>query len=284
MKITDHIWNEFIYSGHWLSIGASAIALSTMILLDFSIKFDFLIIVYIGTQCIYLFNFYKEIDYDKLDNSYRARHIQLYKKYLPKIILIYGLGYVFLLIIFGSFLSILFGILLLILGLLFTIKGKDISKKIFGFKTIYTSLSWGFLVIFTAIYCNYDLNQTVYTFSLFVFIRLLINTSFFDIKDRESDRKRKLKTLSLRLGKEKLIDFLQIVNLFSLILLLLLIFLKIFPIYTFSLSFIFFYSFYYLYKARNDKIDVYNISCVLVDGEYLYWPFLLLISILFFPM
>ena len=95
MSFTKFIHDEFIYGGHWLSIGASSLALTTMILFDLEIKIEFLLISYLGTRCIYLYNFYKEIDYDKLNNHCRTSHLKIFGRHLPMIVFFMGLGILF---------------------------------------------------------------------------------------------------------------------------------------------------------------------------------------------
>lgn len=254
-----------------------------MILFDLEIKIEFLLISYLGTRCIYLYNFYKEIDYDKLNNHCRTSHLKIFGRHLPMIVFFYGLGYFILLIISASIETIIFGFIFLSLGILFTIKGKIISKRIIGFKTLYTSLSWSILVPFTLIYCSQmKINFQIMLFVIFVFIRWIINTSFFDIKDMESDEKRKLKTIAIKLGRNNFLDFLQIINIVSIFPIIIGIFIFNLPVYSFFLTLTFFYTFYYICKARNNDIDITKLSHVIVDGEYFVWPFMLLFGLIIF--
>lgn len=278
MDLSKFGWNEFVYGGHWLSIGASAIALSTMILLDFAIRWEFLLIVYLGTQCIYNYNHYEEMDKDSLNDSERVEHLRKYDCHIPTITAIYGIMYFSLLVYFGENQSVFFGGFLLILGLLFTYGGKNLSKKIMGFKSAYTAFSWALLPIFTAIYISYQINEKLILFFLFVFFRWMVNTITFDIKDIKSDKKEKLLTFPI-VYKDELSKLLHIMNLLSFMPLIIGIYLGFIPSYVFLLFLLFFYSFYYIEKAKRENIDVQSIYYILVDGEYCYWPILLLIGL-----
>ncbi len=278
MKYSNTLWNEFIYGGHWLSIGASAIALSIIFLLNISIKWEFLLIAYLGTQCIYNYNHFKELELDMLTNTNRSKHLQKYQKYGKTIISIYGICYILLLFFYGNISSIIFGSFLLFLGLFFSLAIKPLFKKIIGFKLIYTSFSWALLVPFTVIYHSYKIDFLLIIFFIFAFFRIIITTTFFDIKDMELDKKIGLTTLPIIFGREKCIDFLQIFNLISISPIIIGIFLKLLPLHAFLLVFLFFYSFYYIQKSRNQEIDISNLSYVVVDGEFYYWPFLLVIG------
>jgi len=60
-KILNSIWNEFVYGGHLLSFGAVSIVYAASILLDIRITWDFLLVVYLGTESVYLYNRFKNI-------------------------------------------------------------------------------------------------------------------------------------------------------------------------------------------------------------------------------
>ena len=279
MKLSNFSWNEFVYGGHWLSLGASSIALTTMILLNFNIKWEFLFIVYLGTQCIYNYNHYKEIDKDSLDNSKRAKHIKKYYSHISTITAVYGIMYLSLLVYFGENKSIFFGGFLLILGLLFTYKGKNISKRIMGFKSAYTAFSWALLPIFTAVYISYQINETLVLLFLFVFLRWLVNTITFDIKDIKIDTKEKLLTFPI-VFKNRLLKFLHVLNLLSFAPLLIGIYLDFFQPCALFLLILFFYSYYYIDKVKYEDINVLSVFYIMVDGEYYYWPILLLLGLI----
>lgn len=282
MKCNEFLWSEFIYGGHWLAIGAVSIVLSTSLLMSTQIRLDLLFIIYFGTKCIYDYNHFKELELDLLTNNKRSKHLQKYQNYGTLIVSIYAICYFLLLFLYGNFLSIAFGSMLLVIGMLFSLGIKESFKKIIGIKLIYTALSWALIVPFTAVYLSYELDLLVFTFFIFIFLRIIITTTFFDIKDIKVDAKRGLKTIPILLGNEKCLDFLQIMNLISIMPIILGIFFGILPIYAFFLGFIFFYSFYYIQKTRLKNIDISNISFMLVDGEFYYWPFLLVLGIFLF--
>jgi len=283
MQLSRFIYDEFIYGGHLLSIGASCIALTTMLLFNLGIRFEFLVIAYLGTQCIYVYNYYKEFDYDKICNHCRTFHMKKLFDYIPILLSIYGILYVLLLILYGNVKSIIFGICLLSIGLFFTIKGKDTSKNITGFKTVYTAFSWSLLVLFTLIFYSKMLfNLSIIFFILFVFIRWIINTSLFDLKDMESDELRELKTLPLKMGREKFLFFIQTLNLLSIVPILVAILFFNLPVSSIVLTLIFFYTFFYIYRLPDEKNELTKFSHIIVDGEYFFWPILLIFSFLIF--
>ncbi|HDD57078.1 MAG TPA: hypothetical protein ENF43_00990, partial [Thermoplasmatales archaeon] len=182
-----------------------------------------------------------------------------------------------LLLIKGNIHSIIIGLFLLILGLTFNRLGKRLTKKIIGFKTFYTALSWSFLIIFTTVYHLDHIPPYILFFMIFSFLRFVIGTSYCDLKDLDSDKSMGILTLPTVLGKGNFLSFLSFVNLLSIIPLLVAICLGYLPIFSFILVYHFFYSLYYIVKARYTS-DVARLCYVMVDGEFIPWPPLLLIG------
>ncbi len=283
MKQFNTVWNEFIYGGHWGSLAASAIALSLSLLIDITITLPFLIIVYLGTQCIYSYNHHKELDKDEKSNLPRTNHLSKYIHNHSITTSIYAVLYIGLLVYFGDKLSIFFGGFLLLIGLFFTYKAKSFSMEITGFKTYYVAFSWALLPFFTAIFYSYNIDLAICLFSLFVFIRFFIDASFFDLKDVDVDKSQNLSTIILSFkNKKDFLNVLHVINILSCIPILLAVFLDILPFYSILLLFTLLYSVVYIHKGKNKNADILSLSYILVDGEYYYWPFLLMIGLYLF--
>ena len=178
--------------------------------MDISIRWEFLLIAYLCTQCVYTFNHYKELEIDSSDNLDRTNHLKKYKKLLPLIITAYGLGFFVMLFYFGNYFSLIFGGLLLLLGLLFTKLFKKITSKIIGFKTFYATFSLSLLIIFTAFYCSYSINLILFNLFVLFSLRFMVSSSFSDIKDTNIDKKRNLITLPIYFGRRRFLFFLHI--------------------------------------------------------------------------
>jgi 4-hydroxybenzoate polyprenyltransferase len=193
---------------------------------------------------------------------------------------IYGAIYFALLIYFGNKESIFFGGFLLVIGLLFTSKGKTLSKKIKGFKTVYASASWSFVtVIFTAVYCSYSNILPIIFLFMFVTLRVIINTSFSDFKDIESDRRRGIITLPMLFKtKNNGLNFLHAINILSCALIIFGAMIQILPTYVLFLLISSLYNLYYIQKGKQEKTNISALTHVFVDGENYYWPFLVFIG------
>lgn len=277
MNKSEFIWNEFVYGGHWFSISASSIVFSTMILLDIQIKWELLLIVYLLLQCVYNYNHYKELYIDLISRSERPDHLSRYIRLLPFVTLGYGIALFSLVVYFGNIKSLIFSIFLLILGLSFTSIFKKFTIKILGFKNYYASFTLGLLIIFTALYCSYDINLLLFELFIFISLRFIISSSFSDMKDIDADKKQNLITLPLYFGKHNFLTFLQILNFITFIPLFIIV-TQINYSFVLFLLFTFLYTFYYIEKAKKTETDIQSLTNIIVDGEFIFWPFLLFIG------
>jgi 4-hydroxybenzoate polyprenyltransferase len=277
-KFLKTIWNEFVYGGHLLSLGAVSIVFTSSILLEVKITWDFLLIVYLGAQSIYLYDRYKGFKKDILTNSERTKHIEKYVKYIPLIIFFFFLIIFLILIYHKNFSALFLGLFLLIMGLLYSVIFKKYTRKIIGFKTFFVSLMWAMLVILLVVYYSLPLNLALFLLFTFVFLRLIINTNFFDIKDIESDKKEGLLTLVNVWGREKLINILKLLSILAIMPIIIGVYLKILPLFSLMLFFTIPYTFYYLKKSQDKKTDTAFLYNVIVDGEFILWSFFILLG------
>ncbi|MCX6665058.1 MAG: UbiA family prenyltransferase [Euryarchaeota archaeon] len=278
LHLKEVLRNEFIHGGHLIALGTAGIALSSMFLFNTVIRWEFLLIIYFGTLCIYGYDYYKGFEIDSLNNFDRTNHLKKIYKYRPLMLIFYGLGFFCLLIYFGNSASIFFGGLLLLSGLMYTFKFKKMTKKIIGLKSFYTAFSFSLSVIFTALFCSYPINFLLSIFFVFVFLQILLITSFCDIKDMDTDKKHELQTLPIYFGKEKFLFFLHIINLGSLILILIAFTLKIIPLFSIFLFFSYLYCFYFIQKAKNVKTNLHYLTNTIVDASYFFWPVFLFLG------
>ena len=277
-KTLKIIWDEFVYGGHLLSLGAVSIVLTSAILLNIKITWDFLLIVYLGTQSIYLYNRYKEYKKDFLTNPERTKHIKKYIKYMPLIVFLFSSIAITIIVYFNKMSVLIFGLSMLFLGLLYSLFLKGFTKKIVGFKSFFISLMWALLVVFLSVYYSSPLNLALLLIFIFVYLKLFIHTCFFDIKDIETDKKEGLLTLAVILRKEKLIYLLNFINIFSMFPIILGFSFNLFPKFSLMLLLTIVIVFYYLQKSKDKKIDITYFSQVAISGEKISWSFLILVG------
>lgn len=276
-KIIKICWDEFVYGGHLLSLGASAIVLSATVMLDQRISIPLLVICYLIAQIVYTFNHYKELKGDIETNPERATHLEKLKGILPFIIIFYISLLIFLLVVFSNIQTILFVFFLAILGLLYP---KNLTKKIIGFKNLYVSFFWALAsASLPYFFFSINLSSFFYLFFLFVLMRWLLNTIYFDLKDIDGDEKDNLKTIPVVIGVNKTLRLLFVCNLFSGVFVLYAIYTGVFKIASAGLLATIIYSAFYLYKTKKlNSEEIRKVSYIMVDGEYLLWPLLLALT------
>lgn len=275
-KIVNSIWNEFVYGGHLLSFGAVSIVYTASILLDIRITWDFLLVVYLGTESVYLYNRFKEYKVDFLTNPERTEHIKKYVKYIPFIIFLMTFSAIVFVVYFNKISALTFGLLLLIIGLLYSLFFKKITEKIIAFKSFFISLMWSLLVLFLAIYYSAPINLALFLFSVFVFLRFFVSVSFFDIKDIKTDKQEGLKTLAVVLKQSTLWQFLSIIAILAVLPLIIGVYLRVLPISSLMLFLTIPYTFFYFKQLENKNISPYFLYNVIVDGEFIFWLFFVL--------
>lgn len=279
-KYSSILQNEFIYSGHFGALGAPAIIISVSIILKINLDLPILFISYLVPLIVYSYDYYKDLYKDIKTNEERSVYWQGQAKRYPIVLGVYIALLISLIISFSNQNLLIFILAIFFCGFLYTILFKGLTKRIPGFKNIYTSLIWALAGSFFLLF-HYSLKLDISFIILFIliFLRFIINVTFFDIKDLESDREEGLKTLPVTLGKEHTLKFLQIFNIFSFIPLFVGIYMKEIPLFAFSLILFYFYSFYYMKKAETvTSEELRFISYTMVDGEFMLWPILLLIA------
>jgi len=279
-KILNLIWKEFIFGGHLQSLGAVSIVLISAFLLKIDITLDCLLAAYLIFYPLYLYNRFKEIEIDSLTNHERTNYLKDYIHKTPVILFLIVLILIGLLFYFSNPITLIFSLLLLFFGLIYSEGIKGLTKFIPLFKNFYVASFFALLVFFPIFYYNFVLSYEVLTSSLLLFIFIYLNIVlmqiFLDIKDIESDRKEGLKTLGVLLGKEKTIKTLHFLNIFLVLpLILILVYLEIFPLEFLALIFLIPINFYLLEKLKN-----YNnyLFFIFKSGEILIWFILIFIA------
>lgn len=229
---------------------------------------------------IYSYNYYGELEKDLTTNPERAVHLGKKVQYYPYIIGSYLTLLALLLLLYASYVMIVFVLILVFCGIFYTVLLKDITKVVPGFKGVYIAFVWALAGAFL-FNIHYAINFNIFHFLmfLFIFLRGMINVTFFDIKDIEGDGKQGLKTIPVILGKERTLKYLHLLNAISFIPLFIGIYLKVIPVYALSLTLLFIYDLFYLKKADTESSKkIRMISYTMADAEFILWPVLLVIA------
>lgn len=247
---------------------------------DFKIDLPLLAIAYLIPLIVYSYDYYRDINKDITTNSERASYFTNKSQIYPYIMGSYAVTLAILLVLFSNLMLVSFILILVIVGVLYTVALKDFTQKIPAFKNIYTALTWSLAgTFFIPLYYSLNFSLVYILIFLFVFLKCLPNIIFFDVKDIASDAQAKLKTIPVLLGKEKSLKFLHGLNILAFIPLFIGIYLKIIPLFGASMIVFYFYSLYYLKKAEkvNGK-ELRMVSYTLADAEFILWPMVLVVG------
>jgi len=277
-KIIKKLLDEFVYRGHLIALGAVSVVSVSAILLNIKITWDCLIVVYIGTQSIYLHDWSKNLKGDYLTNPERVNYIKRHTKYTTPILFFLNLIAIAILIYSERVSALIFYCVLLLVGLLYGRIFKQFTKRLFAFKNFFVALMWSLLIILFAVYYSFPFNFSLLLIVIFVYLRAFINTVSFDVKDISSDDKENLLTPSILLGKRRFFYFLNMVNILALIPMILGFYFNLFSISSLVLAFLTsLYAFYYLNIIKYEKVKISYLSHTLILGEKILWlPFILL--------
>ena len=275
---------EIIYGGYFTALLGPALVITTSILLNVNVNMALLIMCYLIPLMVYSFDYYQDMDKDQDNNQERVVHLKKKKKVYPYIMLSYLLVLTTLLLLFSSWMMILFILFLVMVGVIYSYGVKSFTHKIPAFKNIYTVIIWSLAGSFSvAFFYGFPLNLAYLLIFLTIFLKMLPNAIFFDLKDIKNDSNQGLKTIPVLLGKDETLKLLIYMNILAFIPFFVGIYLNIIPVFASIMILFLFYSLYYLYKTSkiNDedtKMDYY----IFADAEFILWPVILFVGLILF--
>ncbi len=274
------LWDEFVYGSHLVALGDVSALLAFSVILKININLTFFLVIYLSIIAINFLNRYEDAEDDINTNLDRYNSVSKYFKFMKLIMLVlFGLSFL-ITYLNAPFVALIFMILLFGIGVLYSIMLKNITRKIVGFKNIMTALPYALLVIFLALYNGAPITLAVVSLTVFYFIRMSINTVYFDIKDIKSDEKSGLMTFPVIFGERRTKNVLQVTNIFSAALIISAVLASILPVYALWILITLVYPFIYLNLEQSNfsQTTIYN---VIADGEFIFWsPYILLGRIL----
>ncbi len=275
-KFIGILQNEFIYGGYLTSLGSPALVVCTAMMLNALPGMPLLAVAYLIPLVVYSFNIYIEHEKDRAANPERswlaARKARVYPLMIMLFALLMGAA-----LLHTSLSLALFTSALVLAGILYTLVFKGLTKKIPGFKSAYTSLIWAcdgafFLAFYDPAYAS---PACAFIF-VFILVKSLINTAFFDIKDVETDKAEGLKTVPAVLGKDKALRLLRVLNPIAFVPLPAGVLSGALPAFSLSLLALLPYTHWYLKKAEGSgSVEIRRMSYTMAEAEVILWPVLL---------
>lgn len=214
-KILSFFAKEVFYNGHIQSLGASGVAyLAARVLLNEKSSFDLIVVVYLTFQYIYFYDRSKDLDKDRITNPERSIHLERYINKSGLVLVVLGVGAASSAIYFSGIPAMLFAITVILLGFMYPIYFKKLTRLIPVFKDLYVSFVYLLLTFFVLIYFSSAItfNLDLFVTALFVFVEMLLTQLLLDFKDYLVDKKNKLKTLPVMVGKKKALLYMKVLS------------------------------------------------------------------------
>ncbi len=161
----------------------------------------------------------------------------------------------------------------LFFGILYSIKlSKNLPrlKDITGVKNLSIAISWSVVSTFLPVIYILEKKEVliILIFYLF-FIKSLINSILFDIRDIEGDRKSNIRTIPIYLGKDKTKKLLLILNSTFIPWLIIANHAGFFQGYFLVLLFLIFYGYWYILQFSRQICKIGKSMDLFVDGEFI---------------
>ncbi len=276
--------DELVHGGHVAALVLPSIVIAIALARNDPLNLPILAISYLGPLIVYSYNYYGELEKDRLTMPDRTSYLEKKAKAYPVLISAYvGLMAAAVVLYQGDIwkLGIIVGILLAA-GILYTLCLKRLTRYVPGFKTYFVTGEWALAaVLMYATYANDAPATLLLAAFCFVFLRVLINVIFSDLKDIRSDSNDGLKTIPVVLGWNGTIRLLYLLNLASPLPLVISALAGWVPGIVLVLIVFIMYDFYYLRHAKiSGEASMKLKDYAFADYEFILWPWAIAIGVL----
>jgi len=269
-------YKELVYGGHLLALGTSSIAATAAYLIGRTPTVDLLLMAYLFSLGAYSINRISDFDQDSVSHPDRTAYLKRRLGGLKVVsVACFMVGY--LLALFRNL--IFFGGLLFPLGLALAYSiGSSRFKGAIGvsrlkeatlIKNVTVSFGWSLVPVLVGLY-YLQLPLTIFAFAPFIFLRLMVNTIFFDQRDVEADQAFGVRTLPVRMGMAGSSRVMDILDIASGLYIVGVVASGLVPLFAGTLLVFVPYSFVYRLYARSGKHRD-SLRDFWADGEYLLW-------------
>jgi 4-hydroxybenzoate polyprenyltransferase len=281
------VYREFVLGGHLLAIGTASIAAASAVALGVGATPLLLLMAYLFSYGAYTMNRSTEFDADSVSHPERTALLGRRRRYLPLIsagcfVLGYAIAITVNLIFFAA----------LLVPLAFSVLYSVGSKRLVGVigvaklkdkllvKNLFVSLGWSLIPVLVGLY-YLRFEEVLLVMGVFIFMRLMVNTLIFDVRDVEGDRAEGIRTVPVTFGEAATYRAMAAIDVVTLAYLGAALWFALLPPAAAVLGVLPFYSLGYSVLARRPKASLGFICDVLVDGEYLLWGPLMYIGAAF---
>ena len=276
MRFTEALYKELVYGGHLLALGTSSMAATVSFVLGRVPSWDLLLMAYLFSLGGYSVNRFSDFEEDAVSHPDRTAYLKGRVGSLKAIsAACFALGYLLALlrnlIFFGALLAPL------ALALAYSV-GSGRMKGALGFsrlkeatlvKNLTVSFGWSLVPVLVGLYYM-QLPLAILALSPFVFLRIMVNTIFFDQRDAAADAAFGVRTLPVRMGMAASSRVMDVLDLASGAYLIGVVAWGLVPLFAGALVVFVPYSFAYrLYSRAGKHKD--SARDFVADGEYILW-------------
>lgn len=188
-----------VHSNLFISLSATSVALTTVLLADLRPDPVPLFIVFAVTLFVYSFNRITDIAEDEENVPRRARFTRRYGRLLLAVGVVLYLA-AFALAFFLDLPGAPFLVLPVLVGALYSL-GR--AKRVLLVKNTIVGVAWGLIPLGVGVYYGVLLTPEILFLSAFFFVSLTVAAALFDIKDIEGDRREGIRTVPNVYGPRK---------------------------------------------------------------------------------
>ena len=276
MSISSAVYKELVYGGHLLALGTSSMAATACFLLGKAPTWDLLLMAYLFTLGAYTINRVSDFREDALSHPDRTAYLKGRLRALRGVAagcfaVGYALAYLRNLAFFAALLVPLALALAYSLGSdrMKGAVGASRLKDVILVKNVTISFGWSLIPVLVGLYFL-QLPLAILALSPFIFLRLMVNTIFFDQRDVEADRAAGVKTLPLKMGAPGSSKAMDLIDVGSGVYLAAALASGVLPLFAGALLAFVPYSLGYRAYARSGKHRD-SLRDFVADGEYVLW-------------
>jgi len=276
MTLASAAYKELVYGGHLLALGTSSMAATAAWIMGSTPTWELLLMAYLFSFGGYSINRISDFEQDAVSHPERTAYLKNRMGWLKAgVIFCFGVGY------FLAFLRniVFFSALLIPLLLAFAYSvgsermkpriGASRLKEVTLVKNVTVSFGWSLVPFLVGLY-YLQLPLAVFALSPFIFLRLMVNTIFFDQRDMAADASFGVRTLPVKMGMAGSSRVMDVLDMASGMYLATVVVTGALPVFAAGLLVFVPYSFAYRLYARSGKHKD-SVRDFAADGEYLLW-------------
>ena len=276
MSFASGAYRELVYGGHLLALGTSSMAATAALVMGKAPTWDLLLMAYLFSFGGYSINRISDFGQDAVSHPDRTAYLKSRMGWLKgAVAACFAVGYVLALLRNPFFFA---GLLVPLLLAFAYCVGSDWVKDCFGVSWLMeatlvmnmtVSFGWSLVPFLVGLY-YLEFPAAVFAFAPFIFLRLMVNTIFFDQRDMEADASFGVKTLPVKLGISGSTRVMDVLDLASAAYLAAIVAAQLVPLFAGALLVFVPYSFAYRAYAGSGKHRD-SLRDLVADGEYVLW-------------